>query len=88
MNAIRDTRGGRTSDSRFTSRVVGQGARWAAIERLFATQCERLGLDYMEGEGPTLDHAASKQGALSSRSPSNLARGLHDFGASVRSDRR
>ena len=62
MNAIRDTRGGRTSDSRFTSRTVGQGARWAAIERLFATQCERLGLDYIEGEAPTVDGAASKQG--------------------------
>ena len=52
MNAIRDTRGGRTTDGRFSSRMVGQGARWAAIEGLFSTQCQRLGLDYLEGEVP------------------------------------
>ncbi len=52
MNAIRDTRGGRTTDARFSSRMVGQGVRWAAIEGLFSTQCQRLGLDYLEGEVP------------------------------------
>ncbi|MGB5191618.1 MAG: radical SAM protein [Polyangiales bacterium] len=52
MNAIRDTRGGRTKDARFSLRMVGQGARWAAIEGLFSTQCRRLGLDYLEGEVP------------------------------------
>lgn len=52
MNAIRDTRGGRNADSRFSSRMVGQGARWAAIEGLFSTQCQRLGLDYLQGEAP------------------------------------
>jgi DNA repair photolyase len=57
MNAIRDTRSGRTSDSRFSSRMVGQGARWAAIERLFATQCERLGLDHLQGEVPEVPRA-------------------------------
>jgi DNA repair photolyase len=52
MNAIRDTRGGRTSDSRFASRMVGQGARWLAIDKLFSTQCDRLGLVCLEGEAP------------------------------------
>jgi DNA repair photolyase len=62
MNAIRDTRGGRTSDSRFSSRMIGQGARWAAIERLFSTQCARLGLDCLQGETAQVVPAARPQG--------------------------
>lgn len=52
MNAIRETRGGRLSDSRFGARMEGQGARWSAVEALFATQCKRLGLAYLAGEAP------------------------------------
>jgi DNA repair photolyase len=52
MNAVREARGGRPSDGQFRSRMVGQGARWAAIEQLFATQCERLGLRHAHGEAP------------------------------------
>ena len=52
MNAIRDVRGGHKSDSRFGSRMVGQGERWSAIEQLFSTQCERLGLTYVAGQAP------------------------------------
>jgi DNA repair photolyase len=44
MSAIRDVRGGRKNDSRFGSRMMGEGARWAAIEQLFAAHCDRLGL--------------------------------------------
>ena len=62
MNAIRDTRGGRTTDSRFSSRMVGQGARWAAVDRLFSMQCERLGLDYLQGEAPQVGPAARPKG--------------------------
>ncbi len=50
MNAIRDTRAGGTSDSQFSSRMVGRGARWASIDRLFSMQCERLGLHCLDGE--------------------------------------
>jgi len=52
MSAIRDVRGGRTSDSHFSSRMVGMGARWAAIEQLFAMYCDRLGLHYAREEAP------------------------------------
>ena len=52
MNAIRDVRGGSTSDGRYGSRMVGSGPRWLAVEQLFAAQCERLGLDYLSGEVP------------------------------------
>jgi len=52
MNAIRDVRGGRTSESHFGSRMVGKGARWAAIEQLFAMHCDRLGLNYDLQEAP------------------------------------
>ncbi len=51
MNAIRDVRGGRVSDSEFGSRMVGKGARWAAIEQLFALHCDRLGLRH-ESDAP------------------------------------
>ena len=52
MSAIRDTRSGRRSDSRFGSRMVGQGPRWAAIEQLFSAYCDRLGLEHHAGEVP------------------------------------
>jgi DNA repair photolyase len=52
MNAIRDARGGASSDTRFGSRMVGQGPRWSLIEQLFASHCERLGLDHLSGEAP------------------------------------
>ncbi|MEM9728715.1 MAG: PA0069 family radical SAM protein [Myxococcota bacterium] len=44
MNAVRDVRGGATNESRFGARMVGTGARWAAIERLFDGHCARVGL--------------------------------------------
>jgi len=52
MSALADTRSGLTSDSRFGSRMVGQGPRWALIEQLFSRQCERLGLENLAGEAP------------------------------------
>ena len=52
MSALRDVRAGPRSDSCFGSRMVGQGARWAAIEQLFSTQCDRLGLRHRTAEGP------------------------------------
>jgi DNA repair photolyase len=52
MNAIRDVRGGYDSDSRFGSRMVGQGARWGAIEQLFSMHCDRLGLVHQADEAP------------------------------------
>ena len=52
MNAIRDVRGGRTSDGHFGSRMVGEGARWDTIEQLFAMHCARLGLNHELREAP------------------------------------
>lgn len=45
MNAIRDVRDGAENESRFGARMIGTGARWAAIEQLFMTHCRRLGLE-------------------------------------------
>lgn len=53
MNAMREARSGKTYESEFGSRMVGQGERWAATEQLFIRQCERLGLVHMQGEAPT-----------------------------------
>ncbi|MGB5413591.1 MAG: hypothetical protein WBN01_03005, partial [Polyangiales bacterium] len=38
------------SDARFGARMVGQGPRWAMIEKLFSLHCDRLGLEYLAGE--------------------------------------
>ncbi len=54
MSAIRQVRAGHTTDPRFGSRMAGDGPRWAAIEQLFFTQCERLGLRY---RGPEAEEA-------------------------------
>jgi DNA repair photolyase len=50
INAIRDVRGGRQSDARFGSRMVGRGPRWAAIDQLFSAHCARLGLEHDAAE--------------------------------------
>jgi DNA repair photolyase len=50
MSAIRDTRRGQRSDSRFGSRMIGEGPRWAAIEQLFSMHCDRLGLAHRAAE--------------------------------------
>lgn len=42
---LEQTRGGRRNDPRFGSRMEGVGPRWEAIERLFAVECRRLGLN-------------------------------------------
>ena len=44
LNALRDVRGGALSDSRFGSRMRGEGPRAQAIATLFETSCRRLGL--------------------------------------------
>jgi DNA repair photolyase len=45
LRAIRSVRGGRLSDPRFGSRMTGEGARAAAIERLFRITCAKHGLN-------------------------------------------
>lgn len=61
MNAIRDTRGGKATESRFSARMAGQGPRWLAIEKLFSTQCSRLGLRFLEGEVPEPDSVPTRR---------------------------
>jgi len=45
VNAIREMRGGTLNEARPGARMAGLGARWAAVEDLFALHCRRLGLD-------------------------------------------
>ncbi len=47
---LRQTRGGKESESRFGARMEGVGPRWAAIENLFEIECRRLGLNRGPGE--------------------------------------
>lgn len=55
VNALRDTRDGKLNDSRFGSRLKGQGQRWEAIAALFESQCKLLGLQthVLETPSPT-----------------------------------
>jgi DNA repair photolyase len=67
-NAVREMRGGKMNRSEFGQRMSGQGARWGAIESLFAVHCKRLGLNAGERlpeavEGTTF-RRPSKQGTL------------------------
>jgi DNA repair photolyase len=52
MHAIEDMRGGQRNDSRFGSRMRGQGPRWAAIEAMFEAHRRRLGLAHSPSEPP------------------------------------
>lgn len=67
-NAVREMRGGKMNLSAFGARMTGQGARWGAIESLFAVHCKRLGLNRddmgREEPGPTTFRRPTKQGTL------------------------
>jgi DNA repair photolyase len=67
-NAVLEMRGGKMNRSAFGQRMTGVGARWKAIESLFALTCKRLGLNRddtgrVEGE-PTTFRRPAKQGRL------------------------
>jgi DNA repair photolyase len=51
-NAIREMRDGKMNESSFGARMRGKGARWDAIESLFALHAKRLGLDRATPEPP------------------------------------
>jgi DNA repair photolyase len=44
-SAIEEMRGGRRNDSRFGARMAGRGPRWDAVERVFAVEARRLGIE-------------------------------------------
>lgn len=44
-NFIRETRGGELNDSRFGSRMSGNGERWTAIRWMFNEACRRHGIN-------------------------------------------
>jgi DNA repair photolyase len=66
LSAIRDVRGGKLSDARFSERMKGQGPRWKIIHDLFDLQCRRHGLDPHFAEGPPLpaQRETEEQGEL------------------------
>lgn len=67
-NAIREIRGGKMNESGFGARFRGQGARFQAIEALFALHCRRLGLSgerlLPEAPSGTTFRRPSRQGKL------------------------
>lgn len=50
---IRDMRGGRLSDSRFSRRMTGDGHYWRSIEQLVSVSKRRFGLDWVGYSNPT-----------------------------------
>ena len=62
-NAVLEMRGGKMNDSAFGARFSGQGPRWAMIEQLFKSHCERLGLNQerIATEAPTTFSRPKKQ---------------------------
>ena len=45
LNALREMRAGKLSDSAFGSRMQGSGPRWDTLRQLLELQCRRLGFD-------------------------------------------
>jgi len=73
--ALRDMRGGKTSDSAFVERMRGRGPRWKLIEDLFALHCRRLGLRISETEIPVdLAPPRPRQSSLFDFSPDSRGR--------------
>lgn len=70
LAALRETRGGKLSESRFGARMTGKGPRWSAIEQLFELERRRLGFeeepadDARAGLPPDRDGPAARQGEL------------------------
>jgi DNA repair photolyase len=64
--AVREMRGGKMNEPAFGARFAPQGARWAAIEALFALHARRQGLDreVAEESGPSTFQRPSRQGTL------------------------
>ncbi|MEM7262667.1 MAG: radical SAM protein, partial [Planctomycetota bacterium] len=60
MAALRDSRGGRTSNVEFGKRFVGRGPRWQATDQLFEVTCRRLGIQYREESEAHYDALAAK----------------------------
>lgn len=67
-NAVLEIRGGKMNNSAFGARMSGTGARWAAIEGLFAVHCKRLGLNRDDmgaaDPRPTTFRRPTRQGTL------------------------
>jgi len=74
--ALRDMRGGKTSESAFGERMRGRGPRWQLVVDLFELHCRRLGLRVSETEIPVdLTPPRPRQGTLFDSSPGSRGRG-------------
>ena len=60
LNRIRAIRGGRLNDSRFESRMIGEGIFAEQIEAMFTVVCRKAGI---EGTRPNLSIASFKRPA-------------------------
>lgn len=71
--AIREMRGGKMNEAAFGARMEGKGARWEAIQQLFAIHCRRLGLNesrVAEDDAGTTFQRPVRQGTLFDLGPS------------------
>lgn len=65
-NAVLELRGGKMNESAFGARFSGLGPRWAIIEKIFDTNCARLGLnkERISSDGPSTFLRPKKQLSL------------------------
>ncbi|HOM50586.1 MAG TPA: PA0069 family radical SAM protein [Phycisphaerae bacterium] len=87
---IRDIRGGELNDSRFNSRMTGQGQYWQAIEQLFEIACRKHGLNEPPCESDAVCRSAAGPCERPSRGagilPASAGRDVHPAGRSTRGD--
>lgn len=65
-NAVLELRGGKMNESAFGARFSGLGPRWAMIEKVFDTNCARIGLnkERISSDGPSTFRRPKKQLSL------------------------
>jgi DNA repair photolyase len=75
-SALREQRGGRWNDSRFGTRMHGEGPRWDAVRALFELHCRRLGFNAREGADATREDArATREGRFEARRAKDAGQG-------------
>jgi len=67
VNRLREIRGGALNDSRFGSRMRGQGAYWESIRNLFAISKQRYGLGTTSGAGRLSADPVAPEGPIKSQ---------------------
>lgn len=83
LSALRDTRGGRLSESAFFERQRGRGPRWQILRDLFELHRRRLGFEGGDSRGASPAPAEEGRAELRARAPGTPERQLALFEATA-----